>query len=115
MALRAQLDAIVGGDRVAHQPALIVQNASPVVPEFLEQAGGTLDVREQEGDGPARAFRRGGHYLVYRLNGRLSPASRSKPEGARPVCESYPGRSSHSTDQARTAVKRGHPLTGKDY
>src|ERR1700682_1618600 len=61
VAFRAQLAAVVLCDRAAHQPALIVQDAGPVVPEFLEQAGGTLDVREKEGDGPSRAFRRGGH------------------------------------------------------
>ena len=60
VALGAQLDAFVGGDGGAHEPALIVQDIGPVVSEFLEQAGGTLDVREKEGDGASRAFRRGG-------------------------------------------------------
>src|SRR5438067_349006 len=96
VALGAQLDAVVGCNRVAHQAALVVQDASPVVPKFLEQSGGALDVREQEGDGPARAFRHGGHWLVYRPNGRPSPGVTFKTGRTGPVRESYAGRSSSS-------------------
>ena len=47
----------VGGDRSPHDPIVDLENLGvPVVTQRLEQRGRPLDVREQEGDGPAWEF-----------------------------------------------------------
>ena len=47
----------VGGDRSPHDPIVDLENLRvPVVTQRLEQRGRPLDVREQEGDGPAWEF-----------------------------------------------------------
>jgi hypothetical protein len=52
--LAVDFTAIVLLDHRVHQPAMCLQHRSVVIAKPIDQAGGTLDVREQEGDRPAR-------------------------------------------------------------
>jgi hypothetical protein len=53
VALRVDLDAVVRGERAAHEPPVIRQHLGVAVAQLLEQRGRALDVGEGEGDGAA--------------------------------------------------------------
>ena len=54
VALRVDLDAAALGERVAHQPAVVGEDAVVALAELLQQRRRALDVAEDEGDGAAR-------------------------------------------------------------
>src|SRR5437879_539102 len=82
VALGPQFDATVSGERRPHQTALVLEDVPPLIPKLLEETGGSLDVREEEGDGSGREYRRAGHgWLVHRFERPVLARRRTrKPE-----------------------------------
>ncbi len=55
--LGADLHAVAFGDGLPHQRGVVVLDAAVLLAELLEQPGGSLNIREQEGHGPGRQSR----------------------------------------------------------
>jgi hypothetical protein len=64
VALRVDLGAVVGCERVANDPLVVGERGRVVVAQLSEQARRALDVGEEEGDCPGRPLRPGTHGLV---------------------------------------------------
>jgi hypothetical protein len=62
--LSVDLDPVVPGERLPQHPSMLGQRLGICLSELREQPGGTLDVGEQERDGPRGQLPHGAHCAV---------------------------------------------------
>jgi hypothetical protein len=68
VALRVDLAPVVGGERLAQDPLVLLERLAVPLAELLQQPSRALDVGEEEGDGADRK-------LVDRAHGQVLPPS----------------------------------------
>ena len=106
VALRVHHPPLVGGEGSTQQPLVLGEHLRvPVAAQLLEQPGRALDVREQEGDGPARELV---HAWIVLRSGRFHVCLRGGVNWRSWLAWSEPG----APDASRPALTR-RPVDGR--